>query len=639
MPSGPADRRPPLKAAIDVVELTKRFPPAPRPPLFLTRGEGTLAVDHVTFQVGQGEIFGLLGPNGAGKTTLVRILCTLVEPTSGRASILGHDLADDHAIRRLVGLASGEERSFYWRLSGRENLRFFAALHGLPRRWAEQRIEELAAMLELEEALGERFDRLSTGSRRRLDIARALLHDPPVLFLDEPTRSLDPAATAIVHTLFRDLAASGKTLFLVTHRLEEAEALCDRVAILHRGRLRAVAPVSELRRAVSRKRRYRLRLARTSRDGSPPWLGWPWPAKVIQEGEHLHLQVDLPPEVPLDDVWGHLRAAGLQVLDASLEEDGLEEAFERYTCEDTLPDVPAVCAPLPTVNTIGEPHLPGTVEPPRCRGWSTVWRRTGAFLRRDFFQQVSYRLATLLQVAGILFSVTAFYFVAQLLGGAASPLLSEYGGNYFAFVLVGIAYSAYQSAGLFAFSEAIRGGQVQGTLEAMLVTPTPVGQILMTSALWNFLLASLQVLLYILIGALLFGAPVGHAHIGTALLTLLLSILSFSGLGILSAGFILVTKRGDPIGAVLAALSSLLSGVFYPIGVLPRSLQRLASWLPMTHALRAMRLALLQGATPSQVLADLGWLALFVLVVFPGGLLAFQKALRRARRDGSLAQY
>jgi ABC-2 type transport system permease protein len=253
--------------------------------------------------------------------------------------------------------------------------------------------------------------------------------------------------------------------------------------------------------------------------------------------------------------------------------------------------------------------------------------------------QLSYRLATVLQVLGILFSVAAFYFVARVLGPAASPYLAEYGGNYFAFVLVGIAFAAYQAVGLFAFTEAIRSGQTQGTLEALLVTPTRLETILATSALWSFLQATLQVVAYLLVGAFLFGAPLGRANIGTALLALLLSLLAFSGLGILSASVILVTKRGDPVNFLFASLSALLSGVYYPVGVLPAWLQPLSTFLPLTHALRAMRLALLEGAGLAQVAPELALLALFAAVVLPGGLLAFRWALRRARAEGSLTQY
>jgi len=611
---------------------------------FLSHGEGTLALDRVTFQVAEGEVFGLLGPNGAGKTTLVRILCTLVEPTSGRASILGHDLAEGQAIRRLVSLTSGEDRSFYWRLSGRENLRFFAALHGLSRREADQRIEELNALLGLTEALEERFDRLSTGLRRRLDLARALLHDPAVLFLDEPTRSLDPAATANVHGLLRRLAESGKTLFLVTHRLEEAEALCNRVAILHGGRLRAVAPVSELRRTVARERRYRLRLAGAIAGNTEPWKDWPWPVRQVNACDGLCLELELGCDEPLEEVVERVRASGLRLLDADLEERSLEEAFAFYTRTDAETSPPMLSTVLPVSPSAGrELGLPCHPSAPAGRpavfSPTALGRRLAAFLRRELLLQLSYRLATWLQLGGILFSVAAFYFLAQFLGGAASPLLAEYGGNYFAFVLIGIAYTAYQSAGLFSFSEAIRNGQIQGTLEAILLTPTPVSLMLLASALWSFILASLQVMLYLLVGVLLFGAALGQVHLGTAVLTLFLSIVAFAGLGILSASIILVTKRGDPISLALAAASALLSGVYYPVALLPRALRALAFLLPMTHALRAMRLALLQGATPLHVAPELAYLALFGLVLFPGGLLTFQLALRRARRDGTLGQY
>ena len=248
-------------------------------------------------------------------------------------------------------------------------------------------------------------------------------------------------------------------------------------------------------------------------------------------------------------------------------------------------------------------------------------------------------LATLLQLFGITFSVAAFYFVARVFGPAASPHLAEYGGDYFAFVLVGIAFGAYQAVGMSAFAEAIRSGQTQGTLEAMLVTPTRLELILASSALWSFLQATLQVLVYLAVGALLFGAPLGQANVGTALLTLLLSLLAFSGLGILSASVILVTKRGDPITFVFGSLSALLSGVYYPVAVLPAWLQPLSALLPLTHALRALRLALLEGASPAEVAPNLAMLALFALVVLPGGIWAFRWALRQARREGTLTQY
>ncbi len=617
---------------------------------------GTLAVDDVSLTVEEGEVFGLLGPNGAGKSTLVRLLCTLILPTSGQARVYGYDLTAETAVKARVGLAAGEERSFYWRLSGRQNLQFYGAMHGLPPAWTAQRIAELDHVLHLGEDLDKRFDRLSTGMRRRLDLARALLHDPPLLFLDEPTRSLDPGAAERLHDLILYIARAGHTVFLVTHDLDEAEVLCDRVAMMHRGRLRSVAPVAELRRAVRPTRRYLIDVVCPPGLDEPPWHRWAWPVREqpgLQVGPS-RLTVDLPAAVPLEQVLHPLLDGGITIDDVALEQVPLEEVFRLLTGDEP----PALSTPssVPLAGTAGRagaeevpasPPATGAPEvgptrpsrPPHLSRLSSILNRAVAFLRRDLRVQLSYRLATLLQILGVVFSVSAFYFLARIFGQAALPLLAEYGGDYFAFVLIGIAFAGYQAVGLSAFSEAIRAGQTQGTLEALLVTPTRLEGILAASGLWSFLQASLQVLLYLLFGVVLFGVPLSRANVGTALLILLLSIAAFTGLGILSASFVLVTKRGNPVNFVFGSLSVLLGGVYYPIGVLPAWLQPVSALLPMTHALRGMRLSLLEGAGLSQVTVELAMLALFTALVLPGGILAFRWALHRARVEGSLTQF
>jgi ABC-2 type transport system permease protein len=599
-------------------------------------------VDRVSLAVRRGEIFGLLGPNGAGKSTLVRLLCTLIVPTSGRGRVWGHDLGEETAVKAHVGLAAGAERGFYWRLSGRDNLRFCGALQGLSQDWIRRRIDALDQALGLGEALEKRFDRLSTGMRRRLDLARALLHAPPVLFLDEPSRSLDPGATGRLHEQIRSIARSGHTIFLVTHQLDEAEALCDRVAIMHQARIRAVAPVDRLRQAIQPRRVYRITVAHEP-GGPRVWSDWPWPTEQWPAAgpSELCIEVSLPPDVSLDTPLGLLREAGARVSDVSREEATLEQVFQHFTTEGGMP---AKAPPLPpdegaiTLTAVQAPS-PQPETPPRMRPWQSAWQKSRAFVRRDLRTQLSYRLSTLLQILGILFSVSSFYFVARLFGDAATSHLAEYGGDYFAFVLIGIAFASFQAVGLFAFSSAIRSEQTQGTLETVLVTPTRLETVLFSSALWHFLLSSLRVALHLLIGVLLFGAQLGRPHIGTALLTLFLSIAAFGGLGILSASFVMVVKRGDPVNFVLASLSSLLSGVYYPVAVLPGWLQVVSGFLPMTYSLRAMRMALLERASPAQVGQELGLLALFTALILPIAWFAFRWALRRARVEGSLTQF
>ncbi|MBI5870189.1 MAG: ABC transporter ATP-binding protein [Actinobacteria bacterium] len=206
------------------------------------------AVRDISLSIERGEIFGLLGPNGAGKTTLTKMLCTLLLPTSGSASICGFDLARQQAkVKSRIALISSEERSFYWRLSGRQNLDFFAALHGLSKKTAQKRISEVLEIVEMSDAADRRFQEYSTGMKQRMGLARGLLADPEVFFMDEPTKGLDPIAAWQLHEFIRNrLAAAGKTVVIATHHLAEAEQICDRVGIMYNGGMLASGPVKEL---------------------------------------------------------------------------------------------------------------------------------------------------------------------------------------------------------------------------------------------------------------------------------------------------------------------------------------------------------------------------------------------------------
>jgi len=240
-----------MNAAINIENLTKRFPRTSgyRDLLPFRRREWVEAVKNVSLEIRDGEFFGMLGPNGAGKTTLIKMLCCLVLPNSGTARVFGHDVARDaQSVKETVGLISAEERSFYWRLTGRENLRFYASLYHLPQKQASARINKLLELVGLADDGDTRFQNYSTGMRQKLAIARGLLSEPRLLFVDEPTRSLDPVSAQTVRIFLKDkIAAEGKTVVLATHNLNEAEQLCDRLAIMDRGHLKAVGTVSELR--------------------------------------------------------------------------------------------------------------------------------------------------------------------------------------------------------------------------------------------------------------------------------------------------------------------------------------------------------------------------------------------------------
>lgn len=210
------------------------------------------ALRGISFEVAPGELFGLAGPNGAGKTTTVRILSTLLEPTTGQARVLGLDVVTQaRQVRRQIGILFGGERGLYGRVSGWHNLRYFANLFGLPSAHAVRRIEELLELVGLAERAHDRVDTYSRGMKQRLHLARVLLHDPQVLFLDEPTIGLDPVGAREIRDMICGLRDAGRTILLTTHDMPEADALCDRLAVISSGQLLTVASPRELRSHVS----------------------------------------------------------------------------------------------------------------------------------------------------------------------------------------------------------------------------------------------------------------------------------------------------------------------------------------------------------------------------------------------------
>lgn len=252
--------------AIEAAQLTKVYAPPGRLAATFMRSpikRAVTAVDSVTLTVAPGELFGLIGPNGAGKTTLVKLLCTLLWPTSGTARVCGYDVMhEEHKVKYRVGFVSGEERSFHWRLTGRQNLEFFAALSDLFGAQARARIDEILERLGLADAADNMVYSYSSGMRQKLALARGLLTDPSILFLDEPTKSIDPLAARQVKEFVKGrlVGQEGRTVFLTSHRLEEVEQLCDRFAILCKGKITFCGTVSQLRKRLRPRERYALRL-------------------------------------------------------------------------------------------------------------------------------------------------------------------------------------------------------------------------------------------------------------------------------------------------------------------------------------------------------------------------------------------
>jgi len=215
------------------------------------RRERFRAVDGIDLRIEPGEIFGVLGPNGAGKTTTLKMLATLLEPTSGEARVLGIDVREHpREVRAKLGAMLSGERSLYWKLTGRENLEYFAALYHVPPRETRARIDRALEGVKLMDRADDYVERYSTGMRQRLALARALLPDPPLLILDEPTVGLDPQASRDLRDRVRDLQRQGRTVLLTTHYMEEADQLCDRVAIIDHGRIVALDTPAALKRTV-----------------------------------------------------------------------------------------------------------------------------------------------------------------------------------------------------------------------------------------------------------------------------------------------------------------------------------------------------------------------------------------------------
>ena len=252
--------------AIQAVQLVKKFPLKKHKnngtsqnekwSLFKKRKEKPMftAVDGIDLTIQQGEVFGLLGPNGAGKSTTIRMLCTLLEPTSGTATVNGYDIRSQATqVRQSLGTLLAGERSIYWKLTGRENLEYFAALYHIPPSIAKKRIQQLLDQMEIKDRADETVEKYSTGMKQRIAISKALLANPPILLFDEPTLGLDPQAARNVRALIQKLKQEGHTILLTTHYMEEADLLSDRIGIIDKGKIIALDTPENLKERIQQK--------------------------------------------------------------------------------------------------------------------------------------------------------------------------------------------------------------------------------------------------------------------------------------------------------------------------------------------------------------------------------------------------
>jgi len=304
--------------------------------VYAAKGGPVVALDGVDLDVEAGELFGLLGPNGAGKTTLIKILTTLLTPTTGTAKIFGFDVLNEtKQIRRIMNMVAGGEQSGYGILTVREQLWMFSQFYGLPSGEGWKRSDALLDRVGLGEKRNARVSTLSTGERQKMNLARGLMNDPWVLFLDEPTLGLDVAAARSLRELIVDWKAAvpGRTILLTTHYMAEADELCDRIAIVDRGRILAIGTPDELKRRVQRESIFRVELDHL--DGGPAALaGLPGVVKASaavdsdgSERQTVAVNLVLEDDAALGTVVGALGAKGATILGLQKSEPTLEDVF------------------------------------------------------------------------------------------------------------------------------------------------------------------------------------------------------------------------------------------------------------------------------------------------------------------------
>jgi ABC-2 type transport system ATP-binding protein len=287
------------------------------------------AVDNITLEIEAGTVFGLIGPNGAGKTTLVKILSTLIIPNQGKAWVNGYDISkEDQKVRASIGIATGTERSFYFRLSGWQNLWFFGVLQGIKSFELKNRIEVLMKSVDLYSEKDKQFMQYSLGEKRKLDLVRCLLTDPPVFFLDEPTTSIDPHSAIKIREKIRELKDRGKTLILVTHNLDEAEKLCDRIGIMDKGRLVKEGSLNFLKEETKTKRVY-LKLEKLPTDDLLE--KFKLFGEIKSSKENREIEIFLSDGEKLSQLLELVNSQKIEIESINTQQLSLEEIFLKYT--------------------------------------------------------------------------------------------------------------------------------------------------------------------------------------------------------------------------------------------------------------------------------------------------------------------
>jgi ABC-2 type transport system ATP-binding protein len=319
---------------IEAHELRKEFITKKGTP-FKRQKEIVRAVDGISFGIQQGEIFSLLGPNGAGKTTAIKMLATLLIPTSGKATVKGFDIVkDDFQVRKVMTAVLPGERTLYWKLSVRENLQYFGSLYGLRRKYVNEKTEELLRFFGIEEKRSTLVERLSTGQRQKVVLSRALLPDPEVILLDEPTLGLDPAAAVSLRRMIKRIAGQGKTILLTTHYMYEADELSNRVAIIDNGKFVCLDTPGALKKSLAAKKILRVTVDRWD-DGLTDRMMSRQGVQSLdlhkqQQDVNVRIKWDRE-DVAVKDITAFLAGSGVTVKHMTIDEPSLEDVFIEMT--------------------------------------------------------------------------------------------------------------------------------------------------------------------------------------------------------------------------------------------------------------------------------------------------------------------
>jgi ABC-type multidrug transport system ATPase subunit/ABC-type multidrug transport system permease subunit len=619
------------------------------------------AVREVSLALDGGEVVLLLGPNGAGKSTLLRMIAGLIEPTVGVVRLGGQAHARDSARqRREIGWCSADERTFYPRLSGLDNLRLFAALHGLDRDAADARIASLAGRFGLERVIGRSVQSCSTGERQKMNVIRALLHDPRVLLLDEPARSLDAASRATLVSLVSEFAARDDRLVLLAgHDFEGLEGLAERVVILDAGREVLAGSMRDIAAHLG-EASWQVHFASSAacaraRAAYPVWREGRSPNVAVVPAPQGEMPSDLVECTArfADDVERLERRAGPSIHDLlvrigrgeSIGRDarvdpaaGARAAVARVEAHGAVAVHASNSAHAAHATRVAHDRTSAPLAEPRPH--APALRALLAMARRDRLIFFTHRFQVGLRLGLLAAWVLSIYFVSQLVDRGSPQVARVLSGDYFTYALLGMVFLRIMQVCLIQMASALREEQLQGTLEPLVATGQSSLVLVLGALAWPLASEILGLALVFGSGAWMLGADYGNANVLAASIAALATVIAMVEWGLLSASFVIAFKRGDPVALLVNLISIGLSGVYFPVELLPAWVRPLPHMLPLSWGLDAVRAAVVRGAgfdAPEYRHALTGLLVL-LLVLAPVSWWSQRRAFAYARRAGTLAQ-